>query len=104
MGSPNSSPEGDLILRSQLPLSRPYVGPRTATERKLAAIWASVLSMDCVGVDDSYNELGVDSFIAANIFLMIEKTFAVRMPMGTLVSEPTVDLLAAAIDRSTKEA
>jgi acyl carrier protein len=102
MSSPNSRPEEDLILRSQLPLSRPYIEPRTVTEQKLAAIWTSALSMDRVGVEDSYNELGVDSFLAEVIFTQIEEAFGVHMPMAVLVSESTVALLAAAIDRAVK--
>ena len=102
MSAPDDLPEDDLILRGQLPLTRPYVGPRSPTEQKLAGIWAAVLSMDCVGVDDSYNELGLDSFLAEVIFTQIEETFGLRLPMATLTSEPTVARLAAMIDRSIR--
>jgi acyl carrier protein len=90
------------VLRGELPLSQPYVEPRTTTERKLADIWSSVLSMDCVGVDDSYHELGGDSFLAAIIFGLIEERIGVRLPMAILVSKPTVALLAADLDRSVE--
>jgi len=90
----------DLVLRSQLPLSQPYVEPRTATERKLADIWAAGLGMDCVGAEDSYHELGGDSFLAAIILGQIEEKFGVHLPLAILVTSPTVALLAADIDRS----
>lgn len=88
-----------LISRSELPLSQAFLEPRTATESKLAAIWASLLCMDCVGVEDPYHELGGDSLLAEIMFAEIEEAFGVRMPIATLVTEPTVARLAAAIDR-----
>src|SRR5205823_5940342 len=38
-----------------------YVAPRNAREHTLADIWAKVLRIDRVGVDDSLFELGADS-------------------------------------------
>lgn len=52
--------DGSVVLRHQLFLPRPYVSPRTATEQKLSDIWCSVLSMDRVGIEDHYNDLGGD--------------------------------------------
>jgi aryl carrier-like protein len=40
---------------------REYVAPRTPEEQKLAEIWAEVLHLDRVGVDDNLFELGGDS-------------------------------------------
>ena len=37
-----------------------YVAPRSATERKLAAIWQEVLGLERVGVTDNFFELGGD--------------------------------------------
>ncbi|MCB9766531.1 MAG: HAD-IIIC family phosphatase, partial [Alphaproteobacteria bacterium] len=46
-------------------LATPYVTPRTAWEKKIAAIWRNVLGMDRVGANDSWFELGGDSLGAA---------------------------------------
>jgi acyl carrier protein len=76
----------------------PYVAPRTPTERKLAELWRNVLGVDRVGVTDSYEDLGVDSLLAASIFIEIEETFALAIPTAALVDAPTIEQLARKID------
>ncbi len=90
-----------LVLREQLPLPKPYVAPASDTERRLAAIWCTALSMDRVGIADSYHDLGGDSVLAAVIFGEIEDTFAITLSMATLVDRPTIAELAAKIDAMT---
>jgi acyl carrier protein len=92
------------VLRAELPLSAPYVPPRTVIEAKLAEIFRVALSMDRVGVDDSYDELGGDSVLAAVIFTQIEESFGIAVPMRLLVSAPTITRLAVEINRIVAEA
>lgn len=87
-----------IVRRRQLPLLGAYVIPRTSTELKLAEIWRKALGMDQVGVADSYQDLGGDSLLAASIFVEIEKTFNVTIPMASLVDAPTIEKLADKID------
>ena len=98
MSSSHLPPEQPLVLREQLPLPRPYVAPQTPVERRLAEIWCSVLSMDCVGVDDRYHDLGGDSFFAVTILHRIEETFRVTLPLGVFAEAPTIAMLAQKID------
>ena len=94
-------PERDaLIPRAQLMLARAYVAPRTSVEERLARIWRDVLGMDAVGVEDSYYDLGGDSFLAAVIFAQIEEEFGVSIPMATLIRSPTIAQLALKIPQS----
>ena len=88
------------ILRDKLPLTRAYAPARTPLEQQLADIWRQSLSVDRVGVDDDYDELGGDSVIAAIIFARIEDALGVELPISTLVDAPTVAQLAVVIDRS----
>ena len=67
-------------------------------ERSLAEIWRTVLSMDFVGVDDDYNDLGGDSLQAAIIVSLIGQAFQVAVPMGLLVEAPNIAQLAQRID------
>jgi acyl carrier protein len=90
--------DGDLVLRAHLPLPLGYAAPRTGTEEKLAEIWRLALNMDCVGVEDHYNDLGGDSFIAALMFSLIDEAFAIDIPAATLLSAPTIAQLARQID------
>ena len=89
---------GTLVLRAQFPLLGDYVPPRTATEQKLADIWRDTLGMDQVGIEDAYEDLGGDSLLAAGIFAEIEQTFAIEIPMATLVDAPTIEQLARKVD------
>jgi acyl carrier protein len=77
------------------------VPARTPTERKLAEIWRNVLGTEAVGVTDSYEDLGIDSLLAASIFVEIEETFAVAIPTVALVDAPTIEQLARKIDEVT---
>jgi acyl carrier protein len=95
---PKSDP---IVLRRQIPLLGTYMAPRTATESKLAEIWRDTLGMDQVGVTDKYEDLGGDSLLAAGIFAEIEQTFAIEIPMATLVDAPTIQQLAPRIDALT---
>ncbi|NJC72070.1 non-ribosomal peptide synthetase, partial [Planosporangium thailandense] len=44
-----------------------YVEPRTETERVLAGIWADVLGVQRVGVEDNFFELGADSILTIQV-------------------------------------
>ena len=83
------------VLRRKL---GPYVAPRTSTEQKLAEIWRDVLGVDRVGITDSYEGLGVDSLLAASIFVEIEDTFAVSISTAELVDAPTIEQVARKVD------
>jgi enterobactin synthetase component F len=90
--------DSNTLKRSQLPLLGPYVEPCSPTERKVAEIWQRMLGMDCVGVTDSYEDLGGDSLRAASIFAEIETSFEIRLPWALLAEADTIEQLAAVID------
>ncbi len=76
-----------------------YVEPRTETERKLAKIWQELLKRPRLGVRDNFFEIGGRSLLEAQIFARIEKTFGKSLPLATLFKAPTVEQLAAVIER-----
>ena len=73
---------------------RPYRAPRTATEELLASLWAEVLGVSPVGVDDSFLELGGHSLVATQIVSRVRDLFAVELPIAALFESPTVAELA----------
>ena len=88
-----------VIRREQLVLlTAPYVEPRTPTERALTEIWSAALSLDRVGIEDRYLDLGGDSLMAAVIFAEIETKLDVRLPMVILDNAPTIAQLAQEVD------
>lgn len=79
-------------------LTIPYVEPRTPTERSLAEIWCAWLSLDRVGVEDRYLDLGGDSLTAAFIFADIGAKFGIQLEKVSLDNAPTIAQLAPKID------
>jgi acyl carrier protein len=79
-----------------------HVAPRTATEAKLAAIWAEVLKKEQVGVTDDFLALGGHSLLAIRVLGRISKTFGVRLPLRTLFEASTVEALAELVDLEIK--
>lgn len=71
-------------------LDTPYVSPRTPVEEELAQIWAEVLSLDRVGIDDNFLDLGGHSLAAARIVSQVIKSFQVDLPLQSLFEAPTV--------------
>ncbi|WP_084090063.1 phosphopantetheine-binding protein [Andreprevotia lacus] len=71
-----------------------YVAPRTATEARLAAIWAGVLKLDRVGVHDNFFALGGHSLLATVLTVQIRLAFACELNVRTVFEAPTVAALA----------
>ena len=93
-----------VVLRAHLPLLPDFVAPQTSTEQKLAAIWRRALTMDRVGITDRFDDLGIDSLLAASIFAQIESTFGIQIPMATLIDAPTIKLLGLLVDKKLNAA
>jgi amino acid adenylation domain-containing protein len=80
-----------------------FIAPRTPTETQLAAIWADVLKRDTVGVTDNFLALGGHSLLAIRLLGKISKAFGVRLPLRSLFESPTVEQIAAAVDKAVAE-
>ncbi|MFL6563820.1 MAG: amino acid adenylation domain-containing protein [Burkholderiales bacterium] len=75
-----------------------YVAPRTETERSLAAIWAELLGLDRIGVDDDVFDLGAHSLLAMKALARIREAFGINLVLRNLFEQPTVAQLAPTID------
>ena len=92
------SPNGK-VDRKGLPApddSRPeleaaYVAPRTPLEQQLAAIFASVLKIDRVGIRDNFFDLSGHPFLVLRVLAGIEKACGRRLSVATLFQAPTVE-------------
>ena len=58
------------------------------TEELLAAIWAEVLGVERVGVDDSFFDLGGHSLLATQAGLAGARAFGVELPLRALFEAP----------------
>jgi amino acid adenylation domain-containing protein len=77
---------------------RVYVAPRTPTEETIAAIWASVLRLQKVGVEDNFFEMGGHSLLTTQVISRIRQALAVEIPVRTLFERPTISALAESIE------
>jgi amino acid adenylation domain-containing protein len=80
--------------RSRPELATPYVEPRSAVERAVAAVWCEVLRVDRVGVDDNFFELGGNSLLAMPLMIRLQPQGALPLPVVRLFEYPTVRALA----------
>jgi non-ribosomal peptide synthetase component F len=71
-----------------------YRAPATLVEQILAGIWAEVLAVDRVGVDESFFELGGDSLSAMRAIAAINTALNVHLAVPTLINAPSVRSLS----------
>ncbi|HEX5727109.1 MAG TPA: amino acid adenylation domain-containing protein, partial [Longimicrobiaceae bacterium] len=76
-----------------------YVAPRTPTEEVLAGIWAEVLRLERVGVEDRFFDLGGHSLLATRIVARVRVVFGVDLPLRAVFERPVLSELAAEIER-----
>src|SRR6185312_5080763 len=74
-----------------------YRAPDSAVEEILAGIYAQVLGLERVGVDESFFELGGDSLSAMRVVAAINKSFGAGISVRALFEAPTVAQLAPRI-------
>jgi acyl carrier protein len=76
-------------------LDAPFVGPRNAIEEVLSEIFAEVLRVERVGVNDNFFDLGGHSLLATQLVSRVRKDFQPDLPLRKIFEAPTVAALAA---------
>ena len=74
-----------------------YRAPASAVEEILAGIYAQVLGVERVGVDDSFFDLGGDSLSAMRLIAAVNAALDAGLPVRTIFEAPTVAQLAPRI-------
>jgi amino acid adenylation domain-containing protein len=79
--------------------------PRTATERRLIAIWENLLAIHPIGVRDSFFALHPHPALFDRMLAEVRTAFGVfaeGLPVGKLLDNPTIETLARVIDESIR--
>ena len=78
-------------------LSDEFQAPGNELEVEVAALFAAVLRLDRVSVEDSFFELGGNSLLAARLLYQIADRFNIMVPMGEFFANPDVAALSQII-------
>ena len=76
-----------------------YRAPATPVEQILASIYAQVLGVDRVGVDESFFDVGGDSLCAMRAIAAINTAFDIHLAVPTLFDAPSVRSLSQQLGR-----
>ncbi|HXH09698.1 MAG TPA: amino acid adenylation domain-containing protein [Alphaproteobacteria bacterium] len=103
------TPNGKIDRRALPPPEIPKlevagVAPTTSLEALLAGVWAEVLQVDHVGVQDNFFNLGGHSLLAVQLMARLRERFGWELPVSTLIEDGTIAYLAAVLRREKQVA
>jgi len=78
-----------------------YVAPRNDNERRVAEVWADVLGVEQVGVNDDFFALGGHSLIATQLMSRIRDEIGYELPLRALFETSTVAGLCELLERTS---
>ncbi|ARV58848.1 hypothetical protein BZZ01_09555 [Nostocales cyanobacterium HT-58-2] len=78
------TPDGKIIRETA------YTAPCTQTEEIIANTFASVLSVQAVGIHDNFFSLGGHSLLATQLISRLRATFSIEIPLRAVFESPTV--------------
>ena len=88
---------------SRQQLEQEYVAPRNDTEAAVAGIFAEVLRLDQVGVEDNFFLLGGHSLSATQVIGRMRDLLQANVPLRRMFETPTVAGLALAVEQSARQ-
>ncbi|MET0398427.1 MAG: amino acid adenylation domain-containing protein [Longimicrobiaceae bacterium] len=96
--TPNGKVDRRALPAPELPAEAEYVAPRGVVEETLCAIWAEVLGLERVGVEDNFFRVGGHSLLAMQVASRAQEAFGVPVSLRDLFETPTVAALAGSVE------
>ncbi|WP_310482603.1 amino acid adenylation domain-containing protein [Chamaesiphon sp. VAR_48_metabat_403] len=84
----------------QMAIDPNFVAPSTATERTIAEIWGDVLSLERVGIEANFFDLGGTSLLGLQMVTRVQKQLNTDFRAVKLYQYPTIRTLARFLDRA----
>ena len=81
-------------------VSKEYVAPQTPTETLLCKVFATVLDVEQVGVNDDFFELGGHSLLAAQVVARIRDALNTELQLRSIFDSANVASLALVLDEN----
>ena len=75
-----------------------YVAPRNPREEILAGIWADVLHLQRISINDSFFAVGGHSLLATRVMSRVRDAFGAELPVTQIFRTPTLSGLMQAIE------
>ncbi|MCX5124653.1 amino acid adenylation domain-containing protein [Streptomyces sp. NBC_00193] len=76
----------------------PYEAPRTPVEEIVAEVWASMLEIERVGINDNFFALGGDSLMAMRAVVHLRKALGTELPIRVLFDSQTLEDTALVVE------
>src|SRR5947209_14709265 len=77
--------------------------PRTPVEEMLCNVWAGVLRLDRVGLEDDFFELGGHSLLAMQLIPRVREILGMKLPVSAFLDRRTISGLLKWVQESQKK-
>src|SRR5206468_1647138 len=100
--NPNGKVDRRALPAPDWQLASAYTAPRTPVETKLAEIWARLLKLDRVGIDDNFFAIGGDSILSIQAVSRANQA-GIAITTRQLFENQTIAALASVAGRGVRQ-